>query len=346
MTIAGTNSKQIHSIETIFSCSLLIPFRNEKANLPTLLNQISSLETEGIDLEVILINDNSDDGSHEIVERIIRSQSIPHLSLLKIDNGKPSKKLALEQGLKNARHRWIAQTDADCAIHSNWLQSIKTKIHDPVKFIAGPVGYKKAGFWTELIRIESWALNAVSFLGFIQRSPQMCSGANLCWDSTAFVKSDFNKIIRREIPSGDDMFLMNYFNKQFPNSLHYNWSKNGLVETEAPQSFRQFFFQRLRWASKWKHADIKSQKVFPVLILSFHFLNLLFGVLLIIHSHFSPLIFIASLKAFSEYFVLSSFANHFKSKIPLLPFVFLQFLYSIYVLIFGISSQLIVTRWK
>ena len=48
----------------IFELSIIIPTYNEKDNIPILLHRI---ETLGINSEIIVVDDNSNDGTHIIV---------------------------------------------------------------------------------------------------------------------------------------------------------------------------------------------------------------------------------------------------------------------------------------
>ena len=340
----GTPPKnENQSIEAI---SLIIPFRNESQNIEKLLTNLVKIDTHGIKMQIILIDDNSEDDWKPIFESFKSEHPNFHLDLLQIFDGIPSKKKALIKGIELAKYNWILQTDADCEISDKWIKSYLSQIDENVGFVAGPVSFKPNGFLSKLLSIESWALIGVSYYGFILNKPQMASAANMIWNKSYLKIKDLNQIFKSELRSGDDVFLMNYFRKEFPDKLQYNWDRNALVMTEGSENLRDFFNQRIRWASKWKHNDLNDQKYFPLLILSYHLLNIVLPVILFVHGSYFFLVLIILLKAFAEFIFLSFISNHFGKRVPIFGFVFLQFIYSSYVVIFGVLSQLLTFKWK
>ena len=75
-----------------------------------------------------------------------------------------------------------------------------------------------------------------------------------------------------------------------PDRVHYLKSKEAIVTTQPMKTWKAFFNQRIRWASKARHYDDK--RIFPVLLLVYLF-NLSFLVLLV------SLVFLLSLLALS-----------------------------------------------
>ena len=93
--------------------SIIIPFRDEQENLPSLLKTIESLHYPSEMFEIIFINDQSTDSSEEIIKNRIKES---HKKIIVLQNyhfsGSP-KKDAIELGIKNSNYEWILTTDAD-----------------------------------------------------------------------------------------------------------------------------------------------------------------------------------------------------------------------------------------
>lgn len=105
----------------------------------------------------------------------------------------------------------------------------------------------------------------------------MCNGANLAYERKAFYEVDgFSGI--DTIASGDDMLLMNKIAKRFPDQYFYLLSKEAIVTTSAAKTWKDFFSQRIRWASKATHYN--DMKIFSALFLVYFF-NLILFILLI-----------------------------------------------------------------
>ncbi len=92
--------------------SIIIPARNEAANLPTLLQSLMKLEQ--VRFEVIVVDDNSTDETPVIVTEFASRD--PRLTLLRGSprpEGWSGKTWACEQGAANAQGGWLLFTDAD-----------------------------------------------------------------------------------------------------------------------------------------------------------------------------------------------------------------------------------------
>jgi cellulose synthase/poly-beta-1,6-N-acetylglucosamine synthase-like glycosyltransferase len=88
--------------------SVIVPARNEAANLPQLLSSLEIICYPG-SFELIVVDDNSSDGTAELAEQagasVIRLVCLPQGWL-----GKP---YACHQGAQSARGEWLLFTDAD-----------------------------------------------------------------------------------------------------------------------------------------------------------------------------------------------------------------------------------------
>ncbi|QNL22724.1 glycosyltransferase [Hyphobacterium sp. CCMP332] len=321
--------------------------RNELENIPNLLLGIEDLFKNSKNFELILIDDNSVEATLEkLKEWHDNFENKDKIEILSIKDGIPSKKKAISKALEKAKYHWIVQTDADCEITSTWFNSIRQKNNDKYNLIAGPVIFKTEGFWSSLLTVESWALVLISYLGFQKEKPQMCSAANLCWDRSVLKNQAYSEIIEMEVPSGDDAYLLNYYNSVYPKKNYYEWSRGSLLITRAPRSFAQFVNQRLRWASKWGAIKGLSQRLFPIALWVYHFLHISLILALSLKGYFQIVLIVILLKALLEMKMLNEVAKNFEHSINLLYVLVLQFLYSPYVVIFGLLSQFAVYRWK
>ena len=144
----------------------------------------------------------------------------------------------------------------------------------------------------------------------------MCNGANLAYTKKAFeAVGGFTGI--DTIASGDDMLLMHKIYKLYPDKVMFLKSKEAIVQTAPVNSVKDFFNQRIRWASKAEKYDDK--RIFAVL-----FLVYLFNVLLLV----LPLISI---------FINTSF----RISIHPFTFVFTVFELWLFLLIFKTIAELV-----
>jgi cellulose synthase/poly-beta-1,6-N-acetylglucosamine synthase-like glycosyltransferase len=238
--------------------SLIIPVRNERANMEALFECIFSQTYSRKWFEVIVVDDHSEDGTWEQMQAFT---SVICLQLPQEINGK---KAAIAAGIARATGELIVTTDADCRFSAEWITSIvKFYAATNAKFIVAPVRMVgRKNFLGIFQSLDFLTLQAITGACVFRKFHTLCNGANIAYVKSAFVEvNGFSGI--DAIPSGDDMLLMYKIYRQYPADVHYLKSRNAIVETPAEPTLKQFFNQRIRWASKAVHFD--DRKVFYVL---------------------------------------------------------------------------------
>jgi glycosyltransferase involved in cell wall biosynthesis len=99
------------------SISVIVPARNEDAVIATCIESLASQPEIG---EILVVNDQSTDGTANVVRRLM--EKIPHLRLLEshdLPDGWVGKNYALWTGVQLARGTWLLFTDADAQHEPN-----------------------------------------------------------------------------------------------------------------------------------------------------------------------------------------------------------------------------------
>jgi glycosyltransferase involved in cell wall biosynthesis len=113
--------------------SIIIPFHNEKENLPVLLRELEeSLSGLKIDNQIILVDDGSNDGYQEVLKNI-EDKNVEILVL----NRQMGKGRALSEGVKKAKGDLIAFMDADLQDNPSDLSKFLTKINEGYDLVNG-----------------------------------------------------------------------------------------------------------------------------------------------------------------------------------------------------------------
>jgi len=113
--------------------SVVVPARNEEANLPLLF---SSLESQTVqDFQLVLINDRSTDRTRELMEAYAAAAEGPvelvDLSEDDVIPGVNPKQNALAHGTRRCTGEIILFTDSDCAIPPTWVADSAARYADP-----------------------------------------------------------------------------------------------------------------------------------------------------------------------------------------------------------------------
>lgn len=331
--------------------SVIIPARNEEKNIGNLLQALNK-QTYPKDLfEVIVVDDHSDDGTAGIVLQFPDVKLIP----LKEDNINSYKKKAIETGIAAATGELVITTDADCVPGKNWLHTIASFYKEKnAVLIVAPVSlipnFSPSGEGNNLLslfqQLDFLVLQGITGASVYKGVHSMCNGANLAYERKVFYEvNGFAGI--DTIASGDDMLLMHKIFKKYPGRIHYLKSKDAIVSTEPMKTWRAFFNQRIRWASKAKNYDDK--RIFLALLLVYVF-NLFFLVLLVA-GFWSPVYWIwlfalLIAKTTIEFPFVYSATSFFGRQTLLKYFFFFQPLHILYTIISGLFGQLGKYEWK
>ncbi|AEW02716.1 hypothetical protein A4D02_01715 [Niastella koreensis] len=251
--------------------SVVIAARNEEQHIPALLQSLQHQQHPKHLYEVIIIDDHSTDNSWSLLqESHFEGLQLKTLALKDYVEERSAigsyKKKAIETGINAAAGQLIVTTDADCRFNPHWLQSIAAFYEaNDARFIAAPVTfYNQSTLLSVFQTLDFLTLQGITAASVYKRFHSMCNGANLAYEKPAFYEvGGFNNI--DNIASGDDMLLMHKIFKQYPDKVFYLKNRSAIVTTEPAHNWKQFFHQRIRWASKADSYDDK--RIFWVLLL-------------------------------------------------------------------------------
>ncbi len=324
--------------------SVIIPARNEEKNIGALLSSLDNQEYNRNFFEVIVVDDHSTDQTASIVRQF------PSVKLIQLrDNNINSyKKKAIETGITAAAGDLIVTTDADCVVAEKWLLTIASFKEDrKAKFVSAPVSINCNSSIVQVFQaMDFMVLQGITGAVAERRQMSMCNGANLAYERDVFYEvSGFSGI--DQIASGDDMLLMYKIAQRHPHDLHYLKSPSAIVSTQPAITWKEFFQQRIRWASK--AAKYQDKRILPVLALVYLF-NLLF-VLLLIGTFWNldfgiwALVLLVA-KTLVELPLFCSVAQFFNKPWAIRWFFFFQPLHIIYTIAAGLFGQFGKYEWK
>jgi cellulose synthase/poly-beta-1,6-N-acetylglucosamine synthase-like glycosyltransferase len=257
------------------------------------------------------------------------------------------KKRAIDSSIQLAKGELITTTDGDCRVGVKWLETIANfQEKTGAYLVSGAVTFGSSAslrhqhsFFEKAQIIEFASLIGTGACSMFIGKPNMCNGANL-----TYLKSVFHEVGgfagNESLASGDDEFLMHKVTAKYPEKVQFLKSQDVIVETHAHDSWRSFYNQRKRWASKWKHYDNWQTTALAVFIFSANFILLLaFSCWFFEFISLKDLGLIILIKFSAEFVFLSLIVSFLRKKylIWLIPFV--QIIYPLYVVFFGLAAQ-------
>jgi len=252
-----------------YGFSVIIPCRNEAKNLIRLFKSIENQTYSPNNFEVIFIDDHSSDETLGLLKQFREKQELINISILELkdhikDNNETNsfKKEALKYGIDHAKFEYIITTDGDCVFSKNWIDSFNNYLNSSLgqfpKLISAPVKYiRGTGFFNRWLCLEYGILNSIGAADIALGTPSMANGANLCFSKAVYDEVEGYEGIS-ECASGDDELLLHKIAKRYPNQIGFLANNQTIVETDAPENFKKFIQQRLRWTSKTRYYKNKT----------------------------------------------------------------------------------------
>lgn len=267
-------SRRKKKSEQLLPVSVVICARNEYYQLEKNLPKI--LEQEYPDFEVIVVNDESDDDTSELLNDL--SRKYPNLIVLNTEknhNFFKGKKFSLALGIKSAHNEIILLTDADCEpIGKDWIKEMQAPFsQQKTKIVLGYGAYKsKKGLLNELIRFDTLSI-ALQYFSLAKRGiPYMGVGRNLAYRRSLFIETK-GFVSHYNVSSGDDDLFINQNATRKNTAIVFSHESQTISEPKT--DFGSWVFQKKRHLTtgkyyKWWHKIILT--LFPLTTLAFYIL--------------------------------------------------------------------------
>ena len=332
--------------------SIIIPVRNEALHIQDCLKAIFAQSYPRHLYEVIVVDDYSTDSTLRSA-RELQQEGLTVLDLAKYFGDAaeriPNKKKAITIGVKNAKGQLIVTTDGDCSMRSEWLRTlVRYYLQHDYKFLTGPVLLQPT---TGILGLFQ-QLDVANMLGITGGTiangyPTMCNGANLLYERAAFAGVNGYKG-NTDIPTGDDIFLMQKMEAAYPEGIGFVRDMEACVYSLPEATFSDFIAQRVRWTSK----STSFQKRSVTAILTFAYLfNLLILIFVPISFEQIEFAWLPLAIAFGTKIVVDTLFNisvlgFFKRRLLLLLIPVFEPLHIIYVVCIGVLGLSGEYKWK
>ena len=239
--------KDIHTV------TVLIPARNEEENIEFCLDSLINQNFPKAKLEIIVIDDDSEDATAEKVRDYFdRFSFIQMIQLDKCPPGVSPKKRALKAGIDAAANDIIFTIDADCTARPDWIRKMVSHFSEKVGMVTGYVAFNPGDEKTAFQKIQSLEFIGLTTAGIGSigaGDPVIANGANLAFRKKTFFDAH-GYANESHIVSGDDDLLLQNIDKETDWLITASIDPDTVVFTHPAKNFGSFMNQRIRWASK------------------------------------------------------------------------------------------------
>lgn len=326
--------------KTFPKLSVIIAAKNEEKNVTQLLDSLSKLHYPEENYEVIIVDDNSDDNTSNLIQTQISKKN--NFRLLKADQKKlEGKKGALQIGIENAKYNLIVITDADCKPEINWLKAIASKLDAGYDFVFGvaPIESGKK-LVQKLSAFENLRNSYLSMAAVGINIPCSASARSFAFRKKSFERIGGYSNTTQTISGDDDLLLREAVkNKMLIGTLI---DPEAFVYSAAPASFEEYKKQKVRHIKTSFYYSLK-QKLF---LAAWHLVNLisLFSILLTVISPFFLLPFLV--KLFFDLFIVIKHQQDLGHQFRFFEIIYLQIIFEIFIITNFFNSIFKKSEWK
>lgn len=240
--------------------TVVIPFRNERGQLPALLE---SLEGQTFRPKIIFVDDHSTDDAQTFLQNSLGEG----MSLLTLKDAQ-GKKAALQLGIESADTEWILTLDADVVLSDRYFDELFKKVSWSELNVLPVNMESETSFWSKFWSQEYTHQKLVNWFTAGWEQPITASGANLLFTKQLYLDSlEFR--IDTAVASGDDQFLVEFARKN-NRQLQLITNQKLTVFTAAKSTFLGGLKQRLRWIQKMRWNRDKTITLVGFLGMAYH----------------------------------------------------------------------------
>lgn len=344
------NALTIYSIKKVFissknendevNISIVIAAKNESENIDGLIESLNKLDYPTELFEVIVVDDNSTDGTYDKLKS--KTGSIKNFSIIESKSlNVNGKREALSIGISNSKYSYILVSDADCRPQRNWLNFYSNKFDQGYDLLFGIAPfYQHKTIVNKISCFENLRSSILSFSMACVGLPYTAAARNFGFTKNAFESLSGYSNTKDTLSGDDDLLLREAVKKKM--KIGVVTESGSFVFSETKKTFKEYIRQKARHTQTSFHYLKKHQ-----LILGFwHLLNLsfLFSPLLMF---FNPLWgILVPAKLLTDITVVNSRQKKFGYSFSMVEIIYLQIFYEILLVIHFFNARFSEVKWK
>lgn len=245
--IIGANKKFPKiSEDELKTVSIVVAARNEESNILRCLESLDKLEYPEDKLEIILVDDFSNDRTGEIMDNFIQGKPRFKKIITKKEIGRlKGKTNALANGIEIAKGEIIMTTDADCAVPPTWAKTLASYYTDNVAIVNGLTAQESTSAFTGIQNLDFNYLLVVSSATINYNLPTSCMGNNMSFLKKAYLEIGGFEGLPFSIT--EDFNLLMGIHKLKKYKIIFPLDKGSFVISKACKDWTELYRQKKRW---------------------------------------------------------------------------------------------------
>lgn len=238
------------------SIAFVVPAKNEQDNIAETLRRFAHVDYPKEKIEVIAINDGSDDGTLQEMRKAAREIE-PYVSRVDVVNWEENrgKRHGMAEGVRRATHDIVIFIDSDSFVEPSSVKHLTKYFADPqVGAVSGhtDVFNRNENLLTQMQAIRYYIAFKVykaaeSVFGTVTCCPGCCSAYRRSYLIEFLDDWLGQRFLGEQCTFGDDRSLTNFMIRKY----RAVYSERAKAYTVVPASFGKYVKQQQRWKKSW-----------------------------------------------------------------------------------------------
>jgi len=257
--------------------SIVVAAKNEAETLSACLDSLLHLDYPKEKLDIIVSNDNSTDGTKDIIEQFAQAHSqILGITLHTDDKRCPGKAGAILPAIERARGEIIFMTDADCLVPPQWIKTLLRYFDEKTGLVGGftllDSKSDRTNIWGKIQSFDWLYLLSAAYGAANFGRPLSWIGNNLAFRSRVFSEIGGSEIFGNSLV--EDFTLIKAIAQNAAFRIRFVAHPQALVISRPMSGLKQLYDQRKRWATGIRFVDS-----FGIMLMATSFLSHLLAII-------------------------------------------------------------------
>ncbi len=231
--------------------SIIVAARNEAQNLSGSLQSLRDVNYPVEKYEIVVVDDNSNDDSPEIIKRFAADPLFRCIRLNENEKTRPGKAGAILEGIDQSRGEIIFITDADCRVPRNWVKNLLQYFDKNTGLVGGFTLLDQPGDntsrWGKIQSCDLSFLLGIAVASARLKKPVSWLGNNMAFRRTAYDLVGGYAVLGHSLV--EDFALINAIAGSGKWKVVLTRHPDSIVTSRPSANMADFYRQRKRWAS-------------------------------------------------------------------------------------------------
>ena len=226
--------------------SVVVCARNEESDIRRCMEHLAALDYPSDLLEIIIVDDESEDGTPQILAEYTSDMRFRILSTKGEPRDLPAKQRPLNLGIMSAKGDIVMVTDADIAVRPGWVKSHVAAFDKRVGITGGMTRVETTGGLFPWLQNSDLVVKLAAVMGAAGLGiPITVMGNNIAFRRAVYLELGGFKKLRPSIV--EDMALMNAIKNEAGYKVGWARGEDGVVVSTPEPTFGSLVHQRRRW---------------------------------------------------------------------------------------------------